>query len=222
MHIARALLILLTGLALGACSVWTKAPSTTDDGLERVEAPWIDKLYVDSKADFAAYDSLYIEKLSVEFDRGWQNEQNRSDPGRVRQSDMDRISERFDEEFVKIFAGDIAANNSYEIVSTPGPRTLVIKPAITNLRINNPVNNQPYSITVLSEEVGSMRINIDMIDNSSDKRVLTMSDFTRGRNYAGTLLNQNVTRNKNEATWLLRRYARSLNEVLTPTAETGA
>ena len=123
---------------------------------------------------------------------------------------------------VGIFAADIATSNGYTIADKPGPRTLVFKPAITDLRINNPTNNQPYSITVLAEEAGQMRINLEMHDGESGVRVLTLSDFTRGLSYGQTLVNQNVVRNKQESTFIMRRWARSLNEVIATANESAA
>ena len=222
MRISRLILLLTLSLTLAACAAFQKPAAVTDDGLEYVKGSRFDQLYVRSDTDFSNYQSIYIEQLTVEFDRNWQREQNRNDPSRVRDRDIKRIEQGLSDAFTSAFAADVAANNNYTITDTPGPGTLIFKPAIVNLRINNPTNNQPYSITVLAEESGSMKINLDMYDAESGERVLTLSDFTRGLSYGQTLVNQNVVRNKQEATFVMRRWARSLNEVISAANESAS
>lgn len=222
MRICRLFLLLTMSLTLAGCAAFKKPAATTDDGLDYIDGSRFDELYVRSDVDFSSYDSIFIETLTVEFDRNWQRDQNRNDPSRVREKDIERIKQALSDDFVDIFAADIATSNGYTIADKPGPRTLVFKPAITDLRINNPTNNQPYSITVLAEEAGQMRINLEMRDGESEERVLTLSDFTRGLSYGQTLVNQNVVRNKQESTFIMRRWARSLNEVIAAANESAA
>jgi hypothetical protein len=212
-HTIPALLILVLSALLTSCASQTPA-QVTDDGLDRVESSDFDLLYVRADSDFSAYDSMYVLPVTVEFDRSWLRQINGSDPTRFRERDQQRVRDAINQNFTEVFVADLAEANGYTIAEEPGPATLVVKPAIRNLRLANPNTFEPYRITVLAEEAGSMTIELDLVDGESNEALLRLSDYRRGRNFGRTLRIQNSVTNKQEGNNLFRRWARSLNATL--------
>lgn len=210
-------IIVLLVLALVTGCASQPPPQVTDDGLDRVESRDFDLLYLRAEADFTAYDSMYVLPVTVEFDRSWLRQINGSDPTRFRERDQQRVRDAINRNFTEVFVGDLAEANGYSIADEPGPGTLVVRPAILNLRLANPNTFEPYRITVLAEEAGSMTIELDLVDGESDEALLRLSDYRRGRNFGRTLRIQNSVTNKQEGNNLFRRWARSLNATLQAT-----
>jgi hypothetical protein len=206
------LMILLS--AVTACASQSEAPQVSDDGLSRVESKDFDLLYLRPETDFSAYESLYLETVSVEFDKDWLRQQNLSNPTRIRARDKERISKELNDSFTESFAAKLAKDNNYTIVEQPEPGTLIVQPAIIKLKINHPNTLEPYRITVLAEEAGSMTINLDLIDAENDQTVLRLSDYRRARSYGNTMRVQSSVQNRQESNNMFRRWAQSLNTVL--------
>ena len=209
-------LIILAVLMLSvACSGFNreKPPDITDDGLQRIISPDFELIYVRPNINLFGYDSIYMADLKVAFKRGWQASQNISDPNRVSDRDISRIKRILRAEFVKVFANELAAETGYTIVTQPGQNTLILNPQIVDLYINSPQNSSGYQMTVLSENVGSMTIKLELSDASNNEALLRISDRRQGREYGG-FRPQETVQNRTESDRLLRIWAKSLSKTL--------
>ena len=204
----------LLPLLLLACTAPSDDAGLTAAGLVKEENKAFDQLYVRPDTDFSTYDSVYAEPLTIEFDRDWLRQQNSNNPTRINEKDKERIRSHLNRDFNEVFVVELATVNNYEVVDTPGPDTLILKPAITRLKINNPDNFKPYRITVLAEEAGSMTLNLELVEPGSKRALLNLTDNRRGRTYGRTLRVQNSVQNKQESTNMMRRWATALNEVI--------
>ena len=212
MHRVAAICLIAT---VAACSsVNSELPALTEDGLNRVDHSRFNELYIRSGVNFADYESVYAEPLTVEFDERWVRQQQSSGTYKLPQKDRERIVANLNKEFNDVFVADIAAENGYTIVFEPDETTLIIRGAVTELRIYSPDTFVPYRQTVLVEETGSAVLDLDLIDNRNADAVLRMADRTRGQNYGNTLRTQTRVQNRQDTILLLRRWAARMNEVM--------
>jgi hypothetical protein len=219
--LARLMIIAVLTLTV-ACSGFNREtpPEITNDGLQRVISPDFELFYVRPNIDFTRYNSIYVADLRVEFKRGWKASQNISDPNRVSDRDIERIKIILRAEFVKVFANEFAAGVGYTIVTQPGPNTLILSPEIINLYINSPQNSTGYQMTVLSENVGSMTIKLELSDASNKEVLLRISDPSQARDY-GSFRQQETVQNQTESDRLLRIWAKSLSKTLSNSRSPG-
>ena len=207
----------IVATSVAGCAAWQSEPpaATTPDGLELTANDDFDVLYTRPGNNFSAYKTMFIAAPEVEFDDGWQRRQNMSDAHRVTDRDLDKIREMVSKQVVDVFSTEIAEGTSYQIVGSPEAADLLLTPEVVDLDIINPLNNEPYRITVLAENSGRMTLKGEISDTSTDQVLLRFSDRTRGREYQDFRWQSSV-RVKSETNRLLRRWAQSLNELISP------
>jgi hypothetical protein len=205
-----------TLFALMGCAAFNQEPpaAVSEDGLTLIPSKDFNILYVRRDNNFDKYDSIYIDRITVEFERGWETKQNMSDPQRITQRDIDYIVETLDDEFRRIFGVELTANSQYAIIDMPDDRTLIIKLSIVGLYINSPRNNRGYRTTILAESAGRMTLQLEIVEPKTKQSLLRFSDRKRGREYGGTLNRQNTVTNKQEGQHMMRSWAKSLGKVL--------
>jgi hypothetical protein len=209
------LILLYILVVLFGCASFNREPppELTADGLQPISSPDFDELYILPQSDFSQYDSVYVADVQIEFERGWQANQNLSDPFRITDRDIKRIKRLLGEEVLKVFKHDLAAGTNYEIVDKPGPHTLIITPNIVDLYINAPFNSRGYRITVLGEQAGRMALNLELTDAATNQVLLRLADRRRTRNSSFFQI-QGPVRNLQESRRLLHRWSESLILVL--------
>jgi hypothetical protein len=203
-------------LALMGCATFNQEPpaAVSEDGLTLIPSKDFNILYVRPDNNLDKYDSIYIDKITVEFERGWETKQNMNDSQRITQRDIDYITQALDKEFRRIFAEELTANSRYTIADKPDHRTLIIKPSIVDLYINSPPNNRGYRTTVIAESAGRMTLQLEIAAPKTKQSLLRFSDHKRGREYGGTFNLQNTVTNKQEGDHMMRSWAKSLGKVL--------
>jgi len=199
-----------------ACVSGKPQADTSEAGLRLIADDRIDELYLADNADLSSYSSLYVEELEVELDRSWLRQQNTNTVSRIRPQDQKRIIERIRKVFEEEFLTRILEENGYEKAEGPAPNTLIMKPAIVNLRINAPDLMEPYSVTKLAEDAGSGRLKLELLDAESGQRLLKMEDYQRARGYGRTLRRQTAVENRQEAARMMRRWADAVNDIIKP------
>ena len=200
---------------MGCAALNQESPAAvSEDGLTLIPSKDFNVLYVRPDNNLDKYDAIYIDKMTVEFERGWEAKQNMNDPQRITQRDIDYIVEMLDTEFRRIFSEELTANSQYTIVDTPDDRTLIIKPSIVDLYINSPRNNRGYRTTVIAESAGRMTLQLEIVEPKTRQSLLRFSDRKRGREYGGTFSHQNTVTNKREGQHMMRSWAKSLGKVL--------
>lgn len=196
-------------LLASGCSPALQDPAaqTSTLGLVQVPNQNFNSVHALPDIDWSRYQSVFIASPSVEFDRGWQANQSLSDPRRVTSSDTEIIKQRLSKQVVDAFATEISRNTTLSLVEEPTPESLTLKPDISKLRISNPVNNEGYQITVLSENSGSMTITITITDSADGTMLMRLSDRARGLDYTD-YRQQEVVKNRKESQQIFRNWAR--------------
>ncbi len=209
------LMLLYILVALVGCASLNREPppELTADGLQLISSPDFDELYIRPQSDFSQYDSVYVADAQIEFEKGWQADQNRSDPFRITDRDIKRIKRLLGEEVRRVFKHDLAAGTNYEIVDKPGPHTLIITPTIVDLYINAPFNSRGYRITVLGRQAGRMTLNLELADAATNQVLLRLADRRQTREYSFFQI-QGPVRNLQESRRLLHGWSESLILVL--------
>ena len=209
------LMLLYILVALVGCAAFNREPppQLTADGLQLISNPDFDELYIHPQSDFSQYDSVHVADAQIEFEKGWQADQNLSDPFRITDRDIKRIKRLLGKEVRRIFKHDLAAGTNYEIVDKPGPHTLIVTPTIVDLYINAPFNSRGYRITVLAEQAGRMTLKLELADAATNQVLLRLADRRRTLNF-GHLQIQGPVRNLQESRRLLHRWSESLILVL--------
>ena len=198
---------LLTSLSF-LCSplVFASGPGPAQgNDLQEVEASSFRTLSVLPDTSFRHYQSIVLSSMTVEFDRNWLTDQKLADPFRLKPADLDKISRELEEEYRTIFAEALNAGG-YSVVDTATENTLLLNTQVSNFQLNNPVNNQPYSITVLAETALRMNIMFELVDAQSNVTLMQASDRGRSRDYM-EFRRQSVVQNRSEIRRLLKRWS---------------
>lgn len=217
----RPILLFAATTMLGCAGLLADKPAAvSEDGLVLVANPNFDTLYVRPDSDWSRYDSIYIAEPTIEFKRGWRTNQNIVDPFRITDRDENRIKKILSEEMVKVYGESLTKNSSFALVTQATDTTLVLKPEIVDLYITDPANSSPYQLTVLSEDAGSMTINIELTDAATGVALLRTSTRGTGRDY-GDIRPQETVKNRTEGGRLLRILAESLRAVINRERDVG-
>jgi hypothetical protein len=210
----RLLLLLAATMMLGCAGLSADKPAAiSEDGLVLVDNPNFAILYVRPDSDWSRYDSIYVAKPEIAFQRGWRASQNISDPFRITDRDENRIKEILSTEIVNVYGENLTRNSTFTLVTQPTDTTLVLKPEVVDLYVTAPADSSPYQLTILSENAGSMTIHIEVADASTGVALLRTSKRGTGRDY-GDMRPQETVKNQTEGTRLLRIWAESLRAVI--------
>jgi hypothetical protein len=222
MKMTTRITLLCIATILTGCASWQNEPppANTPDGLELTASDTFDVLYTRPGSDFSKYKTIFVAAPDVEFDDDWQRRQNNRDAHRVTDRDLDTIREMISQQVVDVFRKEITEGTAYQVVESPESADLILTPDVTDLDIINPLNNEPYRITVLAENSGGMTLQAEIAERSTDAALLRFTDKTRGRDYQDFRWQSSV-RIKSENNRLLRAWAKSLNELISQEVSPG-
>ncbi|MGD9021723.1 MAG: DUF3313 family protein, partial [Lysobacterales bacterium] len=130
--------LLLAGLSAFSVA-WAKKnlPEVNDEGMMLVKDSDLATVYADPGADLGIYTRIWLEDATVAFKKNWQRDQNRGHSIKVRNSDMDRITEDVATIFSEVFT-EALTKGGYELAAEAGADVLVAKPAIVDLDVVAP------------------------------------------------------------------------------------
>lgn len=162
--------IAMLGLALALASTPAAHASSKDlpaewDGLVKVKPKRIDTAYLLPGADFREYKKIILDPAEVSVDQNWLKSYNRSISTSARITDADvqqlisSVQGGFQDMFQKTFT-----KAGYEIVTTPGPDVMRIRPAVMNVRVNAPDNLSAGRTRTYSREAGSATLVLELRD----------------------------------------------------------
>jgi len=215
-------LLLCTIAVLSGCAAFESEPppQTTSDGLQLAGHDRFDVLYVRPGDDFSRYDSVFIAAPTIEFANDWKKRQNKADPHRVDDEDLEKIKSMVGDQLVEVLTEEIGEGSRLTIAETQQDADLILKLEIEELDIINPLNNQSYRFTVFAENSGSMTINMEISDTNTDKVLLRLKEKSLGRNSVD-FQRHNSVRLRADNNRLFRRWAESLNGLLNQDAAPG-
>jgi hypothetical protein len=136
----------------------------------------VDTAYVDPKADFTRYTSIYLPPIDYSSLKIIQ-------PGNLSKRNSFTLEPNdkamMDAIYISAMSKQLSADYGYRIVSKPEPRTLIVKTQLVELQ-PNATNESKRDISarskIYSEGGGEMTITADFIDGKSNNIIATIKD----------------------------------------------
>jgi hypothetical protein len=209
----RPFTIALALAAAGLAGCATQQPAESWDGLVLRPNTRLDAVYVQPGADIPAYKSVMIDPLEVSFDKNWDpNRDVRGVSGRLSEEDIQAIREELAKLFREEFAKELA-KGGYRVVTTPGPETLRMLPAVTDLYINAPDRMEPGRSTTYTTETGRMTLVAELRDSVSGDVLARVVDRQQSRD-SGMMQVTNRVTNTADARRAIDVWAKALRNAL--------
>ena len=115
-------------------------PQVTSDGLQLKVHTENRLIYLKPGATFGKYDKVMILDCLVEFQKDWQRNYNSNvmnPSNQVTDQQMAQMKQALATEFKRIFTQELQ-KGGYQVVTSPGPDVLLLRPAIINLQVTAP------------------------------------------------------------------------------------
>ncbi len=207
--------IFTTGLAtlLGSSLLMAATAETSEDGLQLVEKDYNGSLYSNPAVDWSSYTQIQLLDASVAFRKNWKKDQNRGDPFKVKDEDMEDIRLSMAKLFNEVFTEELTKEGGYQISSASGENVLTIQPAIVDLDIAAPDTQRAGINRQYTESAGEMTLQMSLLDSLSGNLLAKSSDRREAPRYGYLQWTTSVT-NEAEARRIMRRWAKDLRERL--------
>ena len=172
-------IILLSGLtALAPAWARKDLPAVNDEGMELVKDSELATVYADPGVDLGVYKRIWLEDATVAFKKNWQRDQNRGHGLKVRNSDMERITQDVATLFREVFTKELS-EAGYELTEEAGPDVLNVKPAIVDLDVYAPDIPSAGRTRSYSESAGEMTLNLELFDSLTSDKIVKATDRKR-------------------------------------------
>lgn len=205
--------ILLTGL-LSVAPAWAKKapPAVNDEGMELVKDSELATVYADPGADLGIYKRIWLDDATVAFKKNWQRDQNRSQSMKVRNSDMERITEDVATLFREVFTEELTSAG-YEFSEEAGPDVLTVKPAIVDLDVYAPDTQSASFTRSYSESAGEMTLNLELFDSLTGDKIVKATDRKRDWD-KGYMQWRTKVSNRSDAKRMMKAWAKAFVSLL--------
>ncbi len=208
-------LALLLSAPQGAFAQEQEPPQETHDGLTLVPDRKVATAYVDSDADFSAYDKIMILDCFVAFKKDWRRDHKRSGSLiNISSSDMEKIKTDVAGLFREVFTEKLGGDGGYEIVEAAGDDVLLVRPAIIDLDITAPDTRQAGRSRTYTSSAGTATIYIELYDSVTGDILARAADRKAARSVGGHLTFTNRVTNRADARRLLGSWAELLRDRL--------
>lgn len=205
-------LIAMLCLALPAAA-WSQAEVSLD-GLEQVEKTRHKEIYVAPGVDWGTYEAVAIDEATVAFRRNWQRDQNRTQPNRIRTSDMDRIRSSMSTLFGDVFSAELSEKGGYEVTDEASEHVLRISPHILDLDVYAPdPRTAPGIQRSYVESAGRMTLKLYLYDSVTGDLLAVATEHKEAPR-RGYMQWANSVSNTAEFRMMLEVWARDLREGL--------
>jgi hypothetical protein len=165
------------------------------DGLVQVKPKRVDAAYLLPGADFRPYTKLMIDPVEVAFQKDWAKNYNRDATTlsqRLTQEDIDRISKAARDNFTEVFTEEYK-KAGLEIVTTPGPDVLRVRPGVVNLYITAPDTMTSGRSRTFTTEAGQATLFLEVRDSTSGALLGRALDQRATRNTGRVQISNSVT-----------------------------
>lgn len=187
----------------------------THDGLTLVPDRKVAAAYIDSAADFSAYNKVMILDCHVAFKKNWQRDHKRAGSNiSVSSSDMEKIKTEVAVMFREIFAEELSGDGGYEIVDTAGDDVLLVRPAIIDLDITAPDTMSAGRSRTYTTSSGAATLFIELYDSTTGDILARAADRKAAERMGGYLSYTNRVTNQADARRMMRGWAKLLRERL--------
>ena len=214
--IAAALLMVV----VAGCASTQRGP-TEWDGLVRQSGTAFGAVFVKPDAEIPSYSNIILAPASVQFARNWDpNRGGRSLSRRLDTADIVAIKDNLATMFGEIFREELAAGG-YQVVTEPGPDTLLVVPAIVDLYITAPDNITAGRSRTYTANSGRMTLVLELRDSVTGETLARVVDSRSGRNSGFMTITDRVT-NTVDARRAIRVWAQALRSGLDSLHKSGA
>jgi hypothetical protein len=183
-------------------------PKGTWDGLVEVKPKRIDAGFLLPGADFRPYKKIMMDPVEVAFKKDWMKDYNRDAATlsqRLTQEDLDNIAKAARENFEEVFA-EAYRNAGLEIVTTPGPDVLRLRPGVMDLYITAPDNMTSGRSRTYTTEAGEALLFLEVRDSTTGALLGRALD-RRNTRYTGSVQLSNRVTNLSDFRTLFKQWA---------------
>jgi len=151
-------------------------PEYTVEGLKLIpNTKDVALVWADPDADLAQYKRITLLEPYVAFKKNWRRDQNRSNPMKVKTSDMDRIKGRVQVAFKEVFTEELE-QGGYMLTTERAADVLIVRPAVIDLDVNAPdVRSAGMSQTYV-QAAGSMTLYLELYDAETNDLLAKVLD----------------------------------------------
>jgi len=171
------LITVLAGLTLAADVIAGNGSSPASrDGLKLIEKHWRSDFYARPETDWSTYTQIQLQDAPVTFRRDWQRNQNRAQPFKVTDKDMEKIKSSLSSQVREMLVTELSKSGSYKMAETSGPHVLLIKPAIVNLDVVAPDTIKGTFSRQYADSSTRMTLKLEIYDSVTGQLLATSSD----------------------------------------------
>jgi hypothetical protein len=219
-HRALSLTVGLMALVVAGCATPQRGAAEWD-GLVRQPNTRLDAVFLKPDAEIPSYTSIILAPASVQFARNWDpNRGGRSLSRRLDAADITAIKDSLATMLRDTFREELAAGG-YQVVTEPGPDTLLVIPAIVDLYITAPDTNVAARSRTYTANSGRMTLVLELRDSVTGETLARVVDSQSGRNI-GIMTITNRATNTADAQRAIRTWARALRSGLDSLHKGGA
>jgi hypothetical protein len=206
------LIIVALALCLTATSVMAKKndpPEISIEGLTLMEKDRRGEIYADPDVIWSEYLQIQLQPATVAFRKNWQRDQNRYDPFKVKNKDVEKIKSGLSELFHEVFTEELTTDGGYSMAEASGNEVMTIKPQIVDLDIHAPDTMSSNRSTSYTRQAGRMTLILEIYDSISGDMIAKLSHRQDSPDY-GYMQWSNSVSNNAEARRMLRKWAKAL------------
>lgn len=197
-------------------------PEVSLDGLTEIEKTRRSAFYANPDVDWTVYEKIRLDEATVAFRKNWQRDQNRSQPHRIRDDDVERIKNSVATTFDEVFTKELSDKGGYELATENGENVLRITPQIVDLDVYAPDPRSAAGIQrVYAETAGRMTLKLHFYDSVTGDLIATTSE-SRESPRRGYMQWSTTVTNTAEARRMFQGWAKSLRESLDHVTEGGS
>jgi type IV secretory pathway TrbF-like protein len=211
----RAGALLALTLALGgvlAASSKDVDAAMASGGLQKARVKGLELAYVRPGASLAAYQRVKIEPVDVSFDKSWNPNRTGSNI-KISAEEREQIKSAVAKIVEEVFAKELQAKSTYQVVNEAGPDVLRVKASIVNLYINAPDADGFGRSKTFTSSAGSMTLMAELDDSASGQVLARVAD-RREASGIGRMQLTNGMVNEDELRTTAAGWARILRQAL--------
>jgi hypothetical protein len=207
-HHVLSFVAVLATIVIAGCATTQRGPAEWD-GLVRQPDTRLDAVFLAPDAEIPSYSSFMLAPASVQFARNWDpNRGGRSMSRRLDAADVTAIKDNLASMLGDTFRQELTAGG-YQVVTEPGPDTLLVIPAIVDLYITAPDAMTPGRSRTYTANSGRMTLVLELRDSVTGETLARVVDGQSGRNIGIMTITNRVT-NTADAQRAMNIWARAL------------
>jgi hypothetical protein len=219
-HRVSSLAAVVLALIVAGCASTPRGPSEWD-GLVRQGGTRFNAVFVKPDAEIPGYQNILLAPAGVQFARNFDpNRRGRSQSRRLDSGDLQAIKDDLATLLGDIFREELKAGG-YQIVTEPGPDTLILIPTVVDLYVTAPDTMTAGRSRTYTANSGRMTLVLELRDGVTGETLARAVDTRSGRT-AGLMTVTNRVTNTADARRALRIWAQALVSALDSLYRPGA